>query len=134
MPKLQLVPLPNDSWKINSMIKKHMGDKYKVKDGAVLELGCKLKGYALFYPISKKTMFLDWIYAIGYGETFMKRLERKWKREGYEQIQINVSVDPTEKKSTVIHRLNFWYRMKFETEYIKYRKKYGPLLKMIKEI
>ena len=129
---IRLVPLEKDL-KYKKLVSIHLGSNYHIEDGMLLKENDKIVGYTLYKQYNKDKIYLDWIWAPGYGTLFYKRLENKWKKK-YKSIIINVSIDPNENKNKVIRRLNFWYRMKFIIKNIKYRQKYGPLLIMEKEI
>ncbi len=129
---IKLVSLDKDN-KYKKLVNMHLGSNYSIKDGILLKKDDKIVGYSLFYPLSKKEIYLDWIWAPGYGTVFFKRLERKWKKN-YEKVILKVSIDPNEKKDTIIRRLNFWYKLGFKTKNIKFRNKYGPLLTMEKDL
>lgn len=90
-------------------------------------------GYVV-YKIINKDIKIDWIYAPNYGKIFMKKLEHKFKKEKYEKIILNVSIDPTENIQTVMKRLNFYISLKYKVYDIKFRDKYGPLLYMQKKL
>lgn len=87
----------------------------------------EIKGYAILD--SNK---IDWIYAVqGYGTPFLKDLE-KHIFKSHKKVVLNVSVDPTEDKTTVIRRLNFYIKNDYRIYDIEFRKKNGPLFKMHK--
>jgi len=127
----RLVSLEKDN-KYKKLVTQHLGSNYPIKDGILLKKDNKIVGYALYKTLPKNKIMLDWIWAPGYGVYLFKKLENKWKKT-YTSIVLKVSLDPNEQKMAVIRRLNFWYKMKFQTKNVKYRPKYGPLLTMEKK-
>ena len=107
---------------IKKLYKKHFNKKLMINDNIIYNLydNNNIVGYVI-YKIKNSDIYLDWIYAPNYGKIFMERLERKFKKERYCNIMLNLSIDPTENIDTFMKR-------------IKFRKKYGPLLYMKKEL
>ena len=64
----------------------------------------------------------------------MERLERKFKKNKYSNIMLNLSIDPTENIDTVMKRINFYISLQYKVYDIKFRKKYGPLLYLKKKL
>jgi hypothetical protein len=62
----------------------------------------------------------------------MNKLEKKFKKENYKKILLNLSIDPTENINNVMKRINFYISLQYKVYDIKFRKKYGPLLYMQK--
>jgi len=50
----------------------------------------------------------------------------------YSKIILKVSIDPNEKKDTVMRRFNFYIKNNYRIYDIEFRKKYGPQLSMYK--
>lgn len=90
-------------------------------------------GYVI-YKLINKSVYIDWIYAPGYGKIFMDKLEKKFKRESIKKILLNVSIDPNENIKTVMIRINFYISLQYKVYNIKFRDHYGPLLYMKKEL
>ena len=92
-------------------------------------------GYAVYRSTGQSgTVSIVWLNAPGYGKKSMRLLISEFKKNNIKYIHINVSVDPTERLAGVIRRLNFWFGIGFRVADIKFRPKYGPLLKMTKII
>jgi hypothetical protein len=91
----------------------------------------KICGYVV-YKIINNIVKIEWIYAPNYGKIFMNKLERKFKKENYKKILLNLSIDPTENINDVMKRINFYISLQYKVYDIKFRKKYGPLLYMQK--
>ena len=64
----------------------------------------------------------------------MIQMEKLFKKKAITAIFLNVSIDPNENKNTVMKRLNFYIGLQYKVYDIKFRKKYGPLLSMKKNI
>ena len=90
-------------------------------------------GYIIFIVDSNK-INISWIYGPNYGKKIMKHMENIFKKDNIKEICLNVSIDPTENKDTVMKRLNFYIGLQYKIYNIKFRKKYGPLLYMRKII
>ena len=93
----------------------------------------KIVGY-IIYTITKNILNILWIYAPNYGKNAMKKIEKYFNKKNINTILLNISVDPTEDKNTIMKRLNFYIRLQYKVYDIKFRKKYGPLLLMKKSI
>ena len=116
---------------LNKLVHSHLG-KTELKNGYVFVDKNKIIGYTILIPL-KKNIKIDWIYAKkGFGTIFLKRLEKILFKK-YDKIILNVSIDPNEKKDTVLRRINFYIKNKYRVNDIKFRKKYGPLLLMYKK-
>jgi hypothetical protein len=118
---------------INKLYKKHFKKKIMINDNIIYNLydNNNIVGYVI-YKIKNSDIYLDWIYAPNYGKIFMERLERKFKKDKYSNIMLNLSIDPTENIDTVMKRINFYISLQYKVYDIKFRKKYGPLLYMKK--
>jgi len=118
---------------INKLYKKHFNKELMINDNIIYNLydNNNIVGYTI-YKIKNSDVYLDWIYAPNYGKIFMERLERKFKKDKYKNILLNLSIDPTENIDTVMKRINFYISLQYKVYDIKYRKKYGPLLYMKK--
>ena len=110
-------------------------DEKKVRQfkGYVLlnpESGCScINGYVL-YKNRKNGIYIDWIFALGgNGMKLMKFVEKHHKI-----ITLKLSIDPGEKKSVVMRRINFYIKLNYRVVDIKFREKHGPLLTMMKSI
>lgn len=93
----------------------------------------KIVGY-IIYTITKNILNILWIYAPNYGKNAMKKIEKYFNKKNINTILLNISVDPTEDKNTIMKRLNFYIGLQYKVYDIKFRKKYGPLLLMKKSI
>ena len=124
-----------DLSKINNLVQSQLGNiNLNKQEGYVLlDDNLKIKGYTILKNDTNKNIIkIDWIYAIeGYGTEFIKRIE-KILFKNYSKIILNVSIDPTEDKNTVMKRINFYIKNKYKVNDIKFRKKNGPLLCMYK--
>ena len=120
---------------IKKLYKKHFNKNLIVNDNIIYNLFDKknIVGYVI-YKIKNSNIYLDWIYAPNYGKTFMERLERKFKKDKNSNIMLNLSIDPTENIDTVMKRINFYISLQYKVYDIKFRKKYGPLLYLKKEL
>jgi hypothetical protein len=130
---MRLVNFKNyDVSKLDKLVQLHLG-KTKLKNGYVfLDDKSKIIGYTILIP-SKNTIKIDWIYSKkGFGTKFLKRLEKILFKK-YNKIILNVSIDPNEKKETVLRRINFYIKNNYRVSDIKFRKKHGPLLLMYKK-
>lgn len=121
---------------LSKLIYQHLG-KYNIRLNGYVYLdnknNNKLVGYS-FYKIKGDTIILDWIWAKpGHGTPFLKKMESIWKNK-YKTILLNLSIDPTESKRKVIRRINFYIKNNYRVKNIKYRQKFGPLLKMYKNL
>ena len=90
-------------------------------------------GYIIYY-IDVNKVTISWIYGPKYGKKIMKKMETIFKKNNINEILLNVSIDPTENKNNVMRRLNFYIGLQYKVYDIKFRKKYGPLLSMKKNI
>ena len=81
----------------------------------------------------KNTLKIIWIYGPGYGKMIMANIEHHFKQKKVKKIVLNCSVDPTEKKETVLRRLNFYIKMQYRVTNITFRDKHGLLLFMEKQ-
>lgn len=112
--------------KVSRLSKIHIGET-KYDNGYVYFDKTTLVGYA---HLTKNK--IDWIYAkTGHGTAFLKLIEKELFKT-YKKIILAVSIDPTEKKDTVIRRINFYIKNNYRVYNIKYRKTHGPLFYMIK--
>jgi hypothetical protein len=118
---------------INKLYKKHFNETLIINDKIIYNLydNKNIVGYVI-YKIKNADIYLDWIYAPNYGKIFMKKLERKFKKEKYNNILLNVSIDPTENINIVMKRINFYISLQYKVYNIQFREKYGPLLYMKK--
>jgi hypothetical protein len=118
-----------DLSEISKLAKKHLGNVV-LENGYVFTNGDEILGYCIL-EISENVK-IDWIYAKkGFGTEFLKRIERVLFGK-YDKIILNVSIDPNEKKETVMRRMNFYIKNNYRVADITFRKKYGPLLHMYK--
>jgi hypothetical protein len=98
----------------------------------------KFIGYTCM-SIDKKKLIVDWIYAPKNGIEVMNsvlQLAFIFDKEiqPIDEMILKVSIDPTEKKDTVMKRVNFYIKCNFRVYDIQFRKKYGPLLFMKRNI
>ena len=93
----------------------------------------EIVGY-IVYIITKNIVNISWIYAPKYGKIAMKKMEKYFIKKNINMILLNVSIDPTEDKNNVMKRLNFYIGLQYKVYDIKFRKKYGPLFLMKKNI
>ena len=90
-------------------------------------------GYIIYYvDVNKVT--ISWIYGPKYGKQIMKKMETIFKKNNVKEILLNVSIDPTENKNGVMRRLNFYIGLQYKVYDIKFRRKFGPLFFMHKEL
>jgi hypothetical protein len=101
----------------------------------------KFIGYVCFH-VNPDVLFLDWIYAPNHGIEVMNHVidfaanihQTSLNSNSVKEILLNISIDPTEKDTVVMKRLNFYIKCNFRVYEIKYRKTYGPLLMMKRSI
>ncbi len=113
-----------------------IGEKIKKSDYILLFYDKKkFVGYSLliFFEKDGKAK-IDWIYGPKYGKDMMKVIEKMCKKMNIHQIILNCSIDPNEDKITIMKRLNFYISLQYKVYDIEFRKKYGPLLFMQKEL
>ena len=98
----------------------------------------KFIGYTCL-SIDKKKLVVDWIYAPKNGIDVMNSVlelacifDKEIRR--IDEMILKVSIDPTEKKDTVMKRINFYIKCNFRVYDIQFRKKYGPLLSMKRDM
>lgn len=100
----------------------------EIKDSYVYIYKKKIIGYV--FLINNK---IDWIYSKkGYGTDFLKKIEKAIFKK-YNKIVFNVSIEPNEKKETVLRRINFYIKNGYCVGNVKFRKKYGTLFIMFKK-
>ena len=118
---------------IKKLYEKHFNKELMINDNIIYNLydNNNIVGYVI-YKIKNLDIYIDWIYAPNYGKIFMERLERKFKKNKYNNILLNLSIDPTENIDKVMKRINFYISLQYKVYDIKFRKKYGPLLYMKK--
>ena len=92
----------------------------------------KIIGYVALGKRKKEKIHINWIYGPGFGKFIMVILEEYLKENGITNISLKVSIDPTEYKNDVLHRLNFYISLNFRVTRIKYRQLHGPLFEMQK--
>ena len=90
-------------------------------------------GYIIYY-IDVNKVTISWIYGPKYGKKIMKKMETIFKKNNVKEILLNVSIDPTENKNNVMRRLNFYIGLQYKVYDIKFRRKFGPLFFMHKEL
>ena len=131
---MRIVKFQNfDLTKIKKLVEKHLGET-KLDLGYVFIKENSILGYCILLEEKDNQIKIDWIYAKkGYGTDFLKRIERTLLPK-YSQINLNVSIDPTEDQEVVKRRINFYIKNNYRVCDIKFRKKYGPLLKMFKKL
>jgi len=120
---------------IKKLYKKHFNKELIINDNIIYILydNNNIVGYVI-YKIINSNIYLKWIYAPKYGKIFMKKLEHKFKKEKNNNIMLKISIDETENIDTVMKRINFYISLQYKVYDIKYRKKYGPLLYMKKQL
>ena len=91
-------------------------------------------GYFIYSKKNNDTVRIEWIYGPGYGKKIMKIMEKLFIKNKICNIILNASVDPTENKETVMKRINFYIGLNYRIYDIIFRKKYGPLLLMKKNL
>ena len=92
-------------------------------------------GYTILIFFEKEgKVKIDWIYGPGYGKEMMKLIEKHLKKMKMEKIILNCSIDPNENKASVMKRMNFYISLQYKVYDIQFRKKYGPLLLMEKNL
>ena len=83
----------------------------------------------------KTTLELNWIYAPEYGVEVMNDvISLANKKNKIKTLILKISVDPTEKKESVMRRINFYVKCNFRVYDIVFRKKFGPLMYMKKDL
>lgn len=80
------------------------------------------------------TLKIIWIYGPSHGKLIMLNIENHFKKKGIKKITLDCSIDPNEKKETVIRRVNFFFKQGYRVYDIDFRKDYGPLLQLEKNI
>ena len=114
---------------VNSEFNKRKQLLYRLEDKN------KLLGYAIVMKPKKKKARIDWIWAKpGHGTKLMQFIEKELGNRGVKSIGLNLSIDPMEKKSTVVRRINFYIKNQFRVVDITFREKHGALLRMKKEL
>ena len=120
--------------KIHKLVSIHLGKSYleKLENGFVfIDNKNKIFGYCILKN-DNKNIIIDWIWTKkGFGTDFLYRIEKSLFKK-YTQINLNISIDPNEKKETVMRRINFYIKNNYREIDIIYRKKNGTLLKMFK--
>lgn len=133
---MQIRQYTDDDRKIKKLYMRHYGKELNFDDDKHvwgLYDGTHLAGYSVYYK-EISNIKIDWIYAIGYGKIFMKKLEQKFKDDNIKKIYLKVSIDPTENKKIVMRRINFYISLAYKVFDIENRDKYGPLLYMEKKL
>lgn len=130
---MRIVKFENfDLARIQKLVDKHLG-KTKLNSGFVFLNENKILEYCILVEEKNNQIKIDWIHAIsGYGTNFLKRIERSLFSK-YSQINLNVSIYPSEDQEVVKRRINFYIKINYRVHHIKYRKKYGPLLQIFKK-
>ena len=134
---LKLKQYNSDNPQIDKLYLEHFGKKIKFKESDIIYgfySDNKLVGYIIYSLIDKKTCKINWVFAPGFGKELMNQIESKLKKSDINKILLNISIDPNEPKPTVIKRLNFYIGLGYKVFDIKYRKDYGPLLSMSKDL
>jgi len=127
---------PERDIKVLKLHKKLVGDKLEITNKYNVKVfydKYKIVGY-IVYTITKDILNILWIYAPNYGKNAMKKIEKYFNKKNINKILLNISIDPTEDKNTVMKRLNFYIGLQYKVYDIKFRKKYGSLLLMKKNI
>lgn len=125
--------------KITKLVTEQIGES-EINDCYVMLKGDQIYGYVIFTPHKGKKkeddyIYINWIYAKkGYGSPFLQKLEEMFSDDGYHMIKLHLSVGMTEKKDTVMRRLNYYSKHNYRVYDIKFRKNDGPLLSMKKLI
>ena len=91
-------------------------------------------GYFCLKRLNKSTVKLEWIYGPGVGKRLMGYVFKIARSLGASKLQLNVSIDPTEEKASVMRRINYYIGFQFRVYDIVFRPKFGPLLKMWKPL
>ena len=91
-------------------------------------------GYFCLKRLNKTTVKLDWIYGPGVGKLLMAQVFKISRSLGASKLQLNVSIDPTEDKKSVMRRINYYIGFQFRVYDIVFRPKFGPLLRMWKSL
>lgn len=131
----KFINLSKDNFnKIKKLIIIHFDKNYKINNGYVLiDDFDKIIGYCLFTENNEKNFIkIDWIYSNkGFGSEFLSRLERSFFKK-YNKIILTCSIDPNEKKETVLRRINFYIKNNYKVYDYNFRDKFGVSLLMIK--
>lgn len=118
--------------RIKNLANNHINTNVNINNGYVfIDENDKILGYTIFKEYNNNIK-IEWIYAKhGYGTEFLHRIERSLFKK-YNKIFLNCSIDPNEKKDTVINRINFYIKNNYRIYDIEFRNKNGPLFKMFK--
>ena len=110
-----------DLTKIKKLVERDLGET-KLDLGYVFINEKNILGYCILLEEKDNQIKIDWIYAKkGYGTDFLKRIERILLPK-YSQINLNVSIDPTEDQEVVKRRINFYIKNDYRVYDIKFRK------------
>ena len=126
---------PNNKKDIDKLYKKQFNLELKPNDKIIINAfydNDKFVGYTICEKIDNKIIKIHWIYGPTFGKQIMKKLENKFKKDKYDIILLNISVDPTEDKNIVMKRINFYIGLQYKKYDIKFRKTFGPLFYMKK--
>lgn len=131
----------NETEEVLALAKEQLGKDGPLGPGYVWKDGGELKGYSLEGAWDGRTVTIDWIYAEpGYGTAFLKAMEEMLFYTADQilccargnKIRLNVSIDPTEDKDTVMRRVNFYIKNNYRVYDIEWRPDHGPLFRMEK--
>mgnify|MGYP001257581756 CR=1 FL=1 len=108
--------------KIKKLIKIQLDENYQINPGYVLINDDKILGYCLYTEDNNKHFIkIDWIYSNkGFGSEFLSRLERSFFKK-YNKIILSCSIDPSEKKETVLRRINFYIKNNYRVTNFNFR-------------
>jgi hypothetical protein len=127
MPFISSIDDHRDDRALKRLVKRHLNLDAIRGNGWVLFDNDRIIAYCML-----RNNRIDWIWAqAGHGTPFLRRIERLLSRD-YDSIVMSVSIDPTESKSTVLRRLNFYIKNDYRVVDVKYRATHGPLLSMKK--
>jgi len=126
----------NRDVKIIKLHKKMLGYDLEITDKYIVKVFYNNDiciGYIIF-DVEGNKVKINWIYGPKYGKQIMKKMETIFKKNNVNEILLNVSIDPTENKNDVMKRLNFYIGLRYKIYDIKFRKKFGPLFLMHKNL
>jgi hypothetical protein len=81
-------------------------------------------------PRRERPAHLEWIWAPGAGRAVLAHTLKYLREAGASRLDLQVSLDPNEKKATVLRRLNFYISHGFKATDVKFRGDAGSLLSM----
>lgn len=80
----------------------------------------KLVGYVTYRYVSAEVVMIEMIYTIGYGMEVMRRLEKKFKKQGYRIITLDVPIKNNQSQEFVKRRMNFYIKLNYRVSHVVY--------------